>query len=235
MIFVGYNAYILSFTLRNMSWFVLLRLNILIWYDSSIYLNTSGDRERLRAVVTNRLIPTGPYSSTTVLGPLAGSMPFPRVHSSPGSPKRWSPWRWVMKILLIFPEKKKTFSDAQQIQTRRKVENNMFLLFSWNIISKDRIYYVLKKVMYISKTSHTFRSINQSCWFLQWNYTPIISTWFNRAFLQLNLASFPAVKQPNLSYRCYITGTQFIWTQGYRDYSSSGRLLSSPPYHAYLT
>ena len=139
------------------------------------------------------------------------------------------------KFYWFFLRKKKTFSDAQQIQTRRKVENNMFLLFSWNIISKDRIYYVLKKVMYISKTSHTFRSINQSCWFLQWNYTPIISTWFNRAFLQLNLASFPAVKQPNLSYRCYITGTQFIWTQGYRDYSSSGRLLSSPPYHAYLT
>ena len=40
-------------------------------------------------------------------------------------------------------------------------------------------------------------------------------------------------KRDHLS--CYIKWTQFIWTKGYRDYPSSGRLVFYSPYHACLT
>ena len=35
--------------------------------------------------------------------------------------------------------------------------------------------------------------------------------------------------------RCYIKWTQLIWTKGYQDYPSSGRLMFSPHYNACIT
>ena len=38
-----------------------------------------------------------------------------------------------------------------------------------------------------------------------------------------------------LDLGCYNNGTQFVLTKGYPDKCSSGRLLFSPPYNAYLS
>ncbi len=68
--------------------------------DRKNYLYGKGDCDSSSAVVTIFLIPSGPYRSMTLSSVMP---PFPSVHKSPGSPKTWSPWRWLMNTRVTLP------------------------------------------------------------------------------------------------------------------------------------
>ena len=65
-----------------MTRYIILRdpLHNVAW-DLASHLYTRGDLEMPSAVVMNRLMPRGPYTSSVVLGPDSGSRPLPGQES----------------------------------------------------------------------------------------------------------------------------------------------------------